>query len=226
MAGRGAPKAIVPSVARRCRSCRQAGLARSDARAASDRLALSQHVTPPAARPRTLPDGENIGGEVSFLNLPLASHHSITSSARIEIEAMFVYGRRGQSASPLPVALVEGRRRAQPGTPDTLGARKAKVLHQVNQALAQSKIRRRPVDRFYACHFDLRQDRCRSFGRPHRRRLLRLCSKRPCRSHASEQADELAPSHASSSLNRRGSVYSTLSLLQRGLQVLGTGLMS
>src|SRR6516162_3915426 len=42
------------------------------------------------------------------------------------------YGRRGQSASPLPVALVEGRRRAQPGTPDTLGTRKAKVLHQVN----------------------------------------------------------------------------------------------
>ena len=74
--------------------------------------------------------------EVSFLNLPLASHHSITASARMEIEAMFVYGRRGQSASPLPVALVEGRRRAQPGTPDTLGARKAKVLHQVNQALA------------------------------------------------------------------------------------------
>ena len=50
----------------------------------------------------------------------------------MEIEAMFVYGRRGQSASPLPVALVEGRRRAQPRTPDTLGARKAKVLHQVN----------------------------------------------------------------------------------------------
>src|SRR6516165_53897 len=135
--------------------------------------------------------------EVSFLNLPLASHHSITSSARIEIEAMFVYGRRGQSASPLPVALVEGRRRAQPGTPDTLGARKAKVLHQVNQALAQSKIRRRPVDRFDARHFDLRQDRCRSFGRSHRRRLLRLYCKRPCRSHASEQADELTAPHHS-----------------------------
>src|SRR5215831_215429 len=94
--------------------------------------------------------------------------------------------------SPLPVALVEGRRRAQPGTPDTLGARKAKVLHQVNQALAQSKIRRRSVDRFYVRHFDLRQERGRSFGRPHRRRLLRLCCKRPCRSHASEQADERA----------------------------------
>jgi hypothetical protein len=30
---------------------------------------------------RLRPDGENFGGEVS-LNLPLASHHSITSSAR------------------------------------------------------------------------------------------------------------------------------------------------
>src|SRR5215471_12646544 len=98
--------------------------------------------------------------------------------------------------SPLPVALVEGRRRAQPGTPNTLGARKAKVLHQVNQALAQSKIRRRSVDRFYARHFDLRQDRCRSFGRPHRRRLLRLCCKGPCGSHSSKQANELATLHS------------------------------
>ena len=74
------------------------------------------------------------GGQVT--TLPLPSRHSITSSARMEIEAMFLYGRRGQSVSPLPVALVEGRRRAQPGTPDTLGARKAKVLHQINQVLA------------------------------------------------------------------------------------------
>jgi hypothetical protein len=97
--------------------------------------------------------------------------------------------------SPLPVALVEGRRRTQwcpPSTTDSLGARKAKVLHQVNQVVAQSKIRRHPVDRFYARHFDLRRGRCRRFGRPHRRRLLRMCCKRPCRSHASKQADELA----------------------------------
>src|SRR5262252_6563069 len=112
--------------------------------------------------------------------------------------------------SPLPVALVEGRRRAQPGTPDTLGARKAKVLHQVNQALAQSKIRRRPVDLFYARQFDLRQDRCRSFGRPHRRRLLRLCCKRPCRSHASEQADELALVHSITSSARPSSGSGTV----------------
>src|SRR5262245_6362172 len=128
--------------------------------------------------------------------LNLLSHHSITSSVRMEVEAMFSTAAGDKVFSPLPVALVEGRRRAQPGTPDTLGARKAKVLHQVNQALAQSKIRRRPVDRFYARHFNLRQDRCRSFGRPHRRRLLRLCCKRPCRSHASEQADECAALHS------------------------------
>src|SRR5262249_9493516 len=113
------------------------------------------------------------------------------------------------SASPLPVALVEGRRRAQPGTPDTLGARKAKVLHQINQALAQSKIRGQLVDRFYARHFDLRQDRCRSFGRPHRRRLLRLCCKRPCRSHASEQADEHTPPHSITSSARGRSASGT-----------------
>src|SRR5260370_42174114 len=65
--------------------------------------------------------------------------------------------------SPLPVALVEGRRREQgcpPGTPDSLGARKAKVLHQVNQVIAESKIRWQPVDRFYARHFDLPQGSC------------------------------------------------------------------
>src|SRR5262249_57791706 len=78
--------------------------------------------------------------------------------------------------SPLPVTLVEGRRRAQwcpPGTTDSLGARKAKVLHQVNQVVAQSHIQRHPVDRFYAHYFD-----------------------RPCRSHASKQASERAPFHS------------------------------
>src|SRR6516165_3409095 len=111
--------------------------------------------------------------------------------------------------SPLPVALVERRRRAQPGTPDTLGARKTKVLHQVNYALAQSKIGRRTVDRFYACHFDLRQGRCRGFGHPHRRRLLRVCCKRPCGSHSSEQANELAAPHSITSSARTRSVGGT-----------------
>ena len=117
----------------------------------------------------------------------------IASSTRMEVEAMFFYGRRG---SPLPVALVEGRRWAQPGTPNTLGARKAKVFHQVNQVVAQSKILRYPVDRFYARHFDLRRSRCRSVSRPHRRRVLRMCCKRPSRSHSSKQADELVAPHS------------------------------
>src|SRR5262245_4714141 len=83
----------------------------------------------------------------------------------------------------LLVVLVEWRWRAgwyPPGKTDTVGARKAKVLHQINQVVAQSKVRRHRINSFCARHFDLRQDRCRSFGRPHRRRLLRLCCKRPC----------------------------------------------
>jgi len=77
--------------------------------------------------------------------------HSIISSARMEVEAMFVLRRPGQVISPLPVALVEGRCRwYPPGKTDALGARKAKVLHQVNQGVAQSKVRRHRVNRFYA----------------------------------------------------------------------------
>jgi hypothetical protein len=89
--------------------------------------------------------------------------------------------------SPLPVALVEGRRRVQwypPGTTDSLGARKAKAAHQINPVVAQSKIGRRPVDGFYARNFDLRQGRGRCLGRRQCPRLLRMCCKRPCRSHA------------------------------------------
>src|SRR5262249_42303548 len=60
-----------------------------------------------------------------------ASFHSITSSALMEIEALFV-AAGDNVISPLPVALVEGRRWARwypPGTPDSLAARKVKVLH-------------------------------------------------------------------------------------------------
>src|SRR4029077_374119 len=65
------------------------------------------------------------------------------------------------------------------------------------QIVAQSNIRRHLVDRFYSRHFDLRQARGGTAGRPHRRRLLRMCCKRPCRrGYASEQADELAPLHS------------------------------
>src|SRR5262249_32253376 len=96
-------------------------------------------------------------------------------------QAMFAsrqLGRGGDKViSPPPVALIEGRRRGQwclPGTTDSLCAREAKVLHQVNQVVAQSEIRWHPVDRFYARHFDLRQGGCRRFVRPDRRRLLRM----------------------------------------------------
>src|SRR5262245_2684992 len=47
-----------------------------------ERLAPSRPATLLAARQRRRPDAENFGGEVSFLNLPLTSHHSITPSAR------------------------------------------------------------------------------------------------------------------------------------------------
>src|SRR6266404_6345275 len=110
----------------------------------------------------------------------------------LEVEGRLYYGGRGQSDFTIARS---ARRRAQwypPGTTDSLGTRKAKVLHQVNQVVAQSKIRRAPVDRFYARHFDLRQGACR----PHRRRLLRMRCERRCRSQHSKQADERAPPHS------------------------------
>src|SRR6266536_2694926 len=90
---------------------------------------------------------------------------------------------------------------APPGATDSLGARKAKAVHQVNQVVAQSKIRRHPVDRFYARHFDLRQRNCRRFGRP----LLRMCCKRPCR-RAAEERYERAPFHSITSSARASSM--------------------
>jgi hypothetical protein len=64
-----------PIAARGCQT-----LARSDALAASDTLVPKRTVRGPAARQRPRPDARICGGEVS-LNLPLASDHSITSSA-------------------------------------------------------------------------------------------------------------------------------------------------
>jgi hypothetical protein len=61
--------------------------------------------------------------------------------------------------SPMPIALVEGRREAhwyRPKATNTLGARKTNALHQVNQVEAQTRIRRYPVDSFYARHLDSR----------------------------------------------------------------------
>jgi hypothetical protein len=133
----------------------------------------------------------------------------------VEVEPSLYYGGRDKVISPPPVALVEGRRRGQwclPGTTDSLGAREAKVLHQVNQVVAQSEIRRHPVDRFYARHFDLRQGGCRRFVRPDRRRLLRMCRKRLCQSNASEQADEFASVHSITS-SARASISGGISSL-------------
>src|SRR5438876_10245568 len=127
----------------------------------------------------------------------------------MEVEPSLYFGGRDKVISPPPVALVERRRRGQwclPGTTDSLGAREAKVIHQVNQVVAQSEIRRHPVDRFYARHFDLRQGGCRRFVRPDRRRLLRMCRKRPCQSNASEQADEFASVHSITSSARASSL--------------------
>ena len=104
---------------------------------------------------------------------------------------------RCQVTSPSPVASVEsvGRRkigRYLPGTPDALGARETKGRHQVNRVVAQSKTIRRLVDRLHTHRFDFWQGRCHRFG-CRRRRSLRMCCKRPCRSRASEQTDELPP---------------------------------
>jgi hypothetical protein len=84
-----------------------------------------------------------------------------------------------------------------PGTTDSLVARKAKAAHQINPVVAQSKIGGRALDRFYARDFNFRQGRCRSLARSQRPRPFRMCCKRPCRSHAYKQRDELASSHQS-----------------------------
>src|SRR6266481_6559738 len=173
-------------------------MARSDAPAASGRLAPKRSVRGPAARQRLRPDAEIVcGEEVSFLNLPLPSRHSITSSASVEV----VYTvAQGQVISPLSVALVEGVGRRDigwclPATTDSLGARKAKAAHQINPVVAQSKIGRRALDGFYARDFNLRQGRCRGVGRPQRLRLLRISGKRPGDCRTAEKRDEIAPPH-------------------------------
>src|SRR5215472_15380360 len=82
MADRTALTAIGSSGARQCQQHRPEERQQSNVPVATDRLAPKRDATRPAARQRRRPDAENFGGEVSFLNLPLASHHSITSSAR------------------------------------------------------------------------------------------------------------------------------------------------
>src|SRR5262245_4434797 len=66
MVGRDVPTAIVPPGARGHRFRRPPESRRSNAPAATDRPAPKRRARLSAARQRTLPDGENIGGEVSF----------------------------------------------------------------------------------------------------------------------------------------------------------------
>src|SRR6266849_8143785 len=82
MVGPTFPTAIDPAGARRHRPSRPAGTGRSVAPAASDRFAPTPYARPPGARQHPRPDAEIVGGEVSLRSLPLASFHSITSSAR------------------------------------------------------------------------------------------------------------------------------------------------
>src|SRR6516162_3778580 len=82
MADRTALTAIGSSGARQCQQHRRGERQQSNVPAAPDRLAPTRRGIRSAAQQRSRPDAEiAFGGEVSFLNLPLASHHSITSSA-------------------------------------------------------------------------------------------------------------------------------------------------
>src|SRR5262245_32130363 len=81
MAGQGAPTAIAPSDAQWCRHGRQRQSRPTSAPAVTDKFAHSRSAIWLAALQRPRRDAENFGGEVSFFNLPLASDHSITSSA-------------------------------------------------------------------------------------------------------------------------------------------------
>src|SRR5262249_2639399 len=130
---------------------------------------------------------------------------SVMNARRLLIRSPRRRASRHKGISPLPVALVEGRQRAHwypPGTTDRLVARKAKAAHQINLVVAQSKIGGRALDGFYARDFDFRQGRCRGLGCPQRPRLLRMCCKRPCRTHAYKQADEVASPHSITSSAR------------------------
>src|SRR5262249_59581900 len=65
MAGRGAPTAIAPSDAQWCRHCRQRESRPTSAPAVTDKFAHSRSATWSAARRRSRPDAEIVGGEVS-----------------------------------------------------------------------------------------------------------------------------------------------------------------
>src|SRR5580704_19667668 len=96
MAGQGAPTAIAPSGARRCRCLRRGQTQRSSAPAATDRFAPKRSAKRPGARQRPLPDGEKFYGEVSWRCLEnsvmeLASHSALILAARITLAHFSVY---------------------------------------------------------------------------------------------------------------------------------------
>src|SRR2546430_14243213 len=95
MADRTALTAIGSSGARQCQHHRRGERQQSNVPAAPDRLAPTRRGIRSAAQQRPLPDARIGGGEVSFLNLPLASRHSITSLARNRIDV----------GSSMPIAL-------------------------------------------------------------------------------------------------------------------------
>src|SRR6266511_5132936 len=83
MAVRDVPRAIARGGVQQCPTYRLLQIRRKCAPGVSDRLAPMRCATWPGARRRSLQDAEiSFGGEVSLMDLPLGSHHSITSSAR------------------------------------------------------------------------------------------------------------------------------------------------
>src|SRR5262249_23088081 len=133
IAGRGALKATVPSVAQRCRSCRRARTARSPAPAALDRLARKQCAGRPAARQRPRPDAEKFGGRVDE-----EGGHPHPSQTRM---------------CRFPVSGSSWKSLAHGGADDTIRDSPAKERLEVGQSalvsiLASSATRCRFVDRF------------------------------------------------------------------------------
>ena len=93
----------------------RARMERSHARVASDRLALSPTVRPPAARQRPLRDAENFGGEVSMSPIPrhatAKSRLLMQSSRQFGYELMPFWLRPGSCSAGANVSQRAGRER-------------------------------------------------------------------------------------------------------------------
>src|SRR5205823_10706634 len=101
---------------------------------------------------------------------------------------------REKLTAPLPVSLVEHVSRTDVGCPcttDTICAGEAKPFHQIDQSLAQSRICKHLLGRFYLRDFDVRLSRNR-----HIRGLLSMWRERPCSRHAAKQSNDRAPHHS------------------------------